>query len=728
MPALNLFRLPDKTRRILLYTLTLLSALFIVFFLYQETKKNFLAEYQHQQQLHLTKITQSVSNNLQWLINDLSLIKSFVTRSDYLNSPTEHNLLFIQENLVSLMQARHSQYVQARFIDTSGQEKVRVDNKSGQTTIISDNKLQNKSHRYYFEETMKTPANSIFFSRFDLNFEQGQLEQPIRPMLRVSMKVLDNQSNPAGIVIINYDGTSFIQNLRNIARGSKHFWLVNPQGYWMIGDNREVEWAFMWPDKSDITLPNKHPAIWKEITTTQPNSEIQSAVSQHIEEGVISWIKYPLSENFENIQSAMNHWWFINWTSNNEIEDLLYHIKLEYFIWLVILTFILLTSSLLLKNIARKRDLAEKQALLIQKFYFKPTFEQAAVGMAHVSLSGNWLRVNQKLCDILGYNAEELLNLSFEAITHPDDFESDLQQIDSLLSGQQNEYALEKRFIKKDGQALWVNLTNSLIRDDQGKPDYFLKIIEDIDNRKKIEAHTISLTKKLAKTNEELENFAYVASHDLKAPLRGIENLAEWLSEELENCKDKQIEHYLTLLKSRVIRMQNLLEALLQYSRIGRFLNETQTVDTKKLINDIVRLLPDNPIIDINITCQLPVFITVMTPFEMILRNLINNAVKHCEKDRVSIEICCHDKEQFYEFSFCDDGPGIDSQFHTKIFEIFKTLKPRDEVEGSGMGLAMVKKAVENYGGTIIVKSDPKEEPGACFIFTWPKEITQEVL
>ena len=728
MPVLNLFRLPDKTRRILLYTLTLLSALFIVFFLYQETKKNFLAEYQHQQQLHLTKITQSVSNNLQWLINDLSLIKSFVTRSDYLNSPTENNLLFLQEDLVSLMQARHSQYVQARFIDTSGQEKVRVDNKSGQTTIISDNKLQNKSHRYYFEETMKTPANSIFFSRFDLNIEHGQLEQPIRPMLRVSMKVLDNQSNPAGIVIINYDGTSFIQNLRNIARGSKHFWLVNPQGYWMIGDNREVEWAFMWPDKSDITLPNKHPAIWKAITTTQPKSEIQSAVSQHLEEGVISWIKYPLSENFENIQSAMNHWWFINWTSNNEIEDLLYHIKLEYFIWLVILTFILLTSSLLLKNIARKRDLAEKQALLIQKFYFKPTFEQAAVGMAHVSLSGNWLRVNQKLCDILGYNAEELLNLSFEAITHPDDFESDLQQIDSLLSGQQNEYALEKRFIKKDGQALWVNLTNSLIRDDQGKPDYFLKIIEDIDNRKKIEAHTISLTKKLAKTNEELENFAYVASHDLKAPLRGIENLAEWLSEELENCKDKQIEHYLTLLKSRVIRMQNLLEALLQYSRIGRFLKETRTVDTKKLINDIVRLLPDNPIIDINITCQLPVFITVMTPFEMILRNLINNAVKHCEKDRVSIEIYCHDKEQFYEFSFCDDGPGIDSQFHTKIFEIFKTLKPRDEVEGSGMGLAMVKKAVESYGGTIIVKSDPKEEPGACFIFTWPKEITQEVL
>jgi PAS domain S-box-containing protein len=137
------------------------------------------------------------------------------------------------------------------------------------------------------------------------------------------------------------------------------------------------------------------------------------------------------------------------------------------------------------------RDITERrraeEALRQSEERFRATFEQAAVGVAHVSLEGRWLRVNQKLLEIVGYSGEELLRMTFQDITHRDDLETDLEQVRRLLAGEIGTYSLEKRYIKKDGSIVWINLTVSLVRDPNGAPEYFIGVIEDISERKRAE-------------------------------------------------------------------------------------------------------------------------------------------------------------------------------------------------------------------------------------------------
>jgi signal transduction histidine kinase len=243
----------------------------------------------------------------------------------------------------------------------------------------------------------------------------------------------------------------------------------------------------------------------------------------------------------------------------------------------------------------------------------------------------------------------------------------------------------------------------------------------EIRDREQAELELQKLYRQLVRTNEELENFAYVASHDLKSPLRGIHNLADWLAEDLEPVLNEDAKRHLGLMQNRVARMEGLLDSLLQYSRIGRMEDKISLVDTGQLLSDLGLLLniPDG--IKINIEGGMPVLETSKTPLEIVFRNLIDNAVKHHDKPVGEIKITAREQGNLVEFTVTDDGPGIPVEFQQKIFDIFQTLKPRDEVEGSGMGLAMVKKALERHGGSITLESDPASKRGSSFIFTWPK-------
>lgn len=223
----------------------------------------------------------------------------------------------------------------------------------------------------------------------------------------------------------------------------------------------------------------------------------------------------------------------------------------------------------------------------------------------------------------------------------------------------------------------------------------------------------------LVRANQELETFVYVASHDLRAPLRGIANLADWIEEDLEGGIEGETQENLDLLKSRVRRMDSLLEGLLQYSRIGRRESRVETLDSGALVAEVIDLLAPPEGFEVVVTLSMPILATQRPPLEMVFRNLIANAIKHHDRSEGRIEVSCRNRGDTYEFSVSDDGPGIAPEYHEKIFGMFQTLKPRDEVEGSGMGLALVKRAVEHVGGSIAVESEPPRR-GATFRFTWP--------
>lgn len=232
----------------------------------------------------------------------------------------------------------------------------------------------------------------------------------------------------------------------------------------------------------------------------------------------------------------------------------------------------------------------------------------------------------------------------------------------------------------------------------------------------------------LERSNAELDRFAYVASHDLRAPLRGIRNLALWIEEDVAGAASDDTRDYLRLLKNRVDRLDNLLESLLTYSRVGRDMGADETVDTGRLVGEIADYLAPPAGFTIECRGDMPILRTPRAPLELVLRNLISNALKHHDRQQGRVEVSARDGENAVRMRVEDDGPGIPPEFHGRIFDMFQTLKPRDQVEGSGMGLAIVKKTVESLGGEIRVESPLAGGRGTAFEFTWLKILRRRVL
>lgn len=233
------------------------------------------------------------------------------------------------------------------------------------------------------------------------------------------------------------------------------------------------------------------------------------------------------------------------------------------------------------------------------------------------------------------------------------------------------------------------------------------------------EDHRRRYTAELERSNRELDEFAYVASHDLRSPLQGIKNLAKWIEEDNARVLHEQSLRHLRQMQQRVARLERLLDDLLQYSRAGRVFGDLVEVDTRELIRETVGLLAPPPGFRVELQGDLPRFVTAKVPLEQVFRNLINNAIKHHDRPDGRVEISCRENGAYYAFSVADDGPGIAPESQEQIFRMFETLKPRDAVEGSGMGLAIIKKIVESLGGEVGVESKPGH--GARFWFTWPK-------
>ena len=228
-------------------------------------------------------------------------------------------------------------------------------------------------------------------------------------------------------------------------------------------------------------------------------------------------------------------------------------------------------------------------------------------------------------------------------------------------------------------------------------------------------------TRKIKQSNEELERYAYITAHDLKSPLRAIDNLSEWIEEDLGPALNGKTKEHMTTLRQRVRRMERLLNDILEYSRIDRRVEsaDNEVTNGKVLIEDAILLAAPSKDFTIKINPGFAHINLGRTPLQQVFYNLINNALKHHDKAAGTIEIDLFENETHYVFSVKDDGPGIPQQYHERIFEMFQTLKPRDQREGSGMGLAFVKKILNSCHGTIDVQSKPGE--GTLFRFTWPK-------
>jgi len=222
----------------------------------------------------------------------------------------------------------------------------------------------------------------------------------------------------------------------------------------------------------------------------------------------------------------------------------------------------------------------------------------------------------------------------------------------------------------------------------------------------------------LEKRNQELDQFAYVASHDLKAPLRGVTTIVKWIEDELAAELSPQLHTYLDQMKGRLSRLEDLINGLLAYARVGRTAQPLEPVDVRELLSEVQELVVP-PDFTLHISPDLPTLTTNRLGLQQVFTNLLSNAVKYHQRGAGHLAVTCQDIGRCYEFRVQDDGPGIAPEYHQKIFLLFQTLRDRHTAESTGIGLSIVQKIINEQQGTIRVESAVGQ--GAGFIFTWPK-------
>jgi len=373
----------------------------------------------------------------------------------------------------------------------------------------------------------------------------------------------------------------------------------------------------------------------------------------------------------------------------------------------------------------------------------RATFDQAAVGIAHVAPDGRFLRVNQKLCDIVGYRHEELLTRRFQDITHPDDLDADLRYVERLLAGEIANYSLEKRYVRQDGALVWIHLTVSLVREASGAPRYFISVIEDISERKHTERalraseeavrrlagelarrvnDVTERTRQLEAANRELETFSYSVSHDLRSPLRAIDGFSQALLEECAPQLDDTGRAYLQRVRAATQRMGHLIDGLLSLSRLTRSELRLTRVDLSALATEVVAALrrahPQRQV-EVRIAPDLAARGDAGL-LRVLVDNLLDNAWKYsARRPQAHIEVGVAPLPGGPAFFVRDDGAGFDMAYADKLFGAFQRLHTPDEFPGSGIGLATVQRIVRRHGGRVWAESTV--DGGATFYFTLPE-------
>jgi PAS domain S-box-containing protein len=335
---------------------------------------------------------------------------------------------------------------------------------------------------------------------------------------------------------------------------------------------------------------------------------------------------------------------------------------------------------------------------------------------------------------IKGYTAHEIIGTSFTRFYPQEAIDARFPQHELDVASIDGRFEDEGWRVRKDGSRFWANVVITALREPNGRLVGFAKVTRDLTARREAEEQARRLAAEqaaraqaqraaaaVAEAYQDLDQFAYAASHDLKAPLRGIANLAQWIQDDVGEKLGAESLAHMALLQGRVRRMEALIDGILTYSRAGRRLSPPELVDTGALVRESIELLAVPAEMRIEICEPMPTLLAERVPLQQVFMNLLSNAVKYTRATRpdVLVRVAWRNADDAVEFDVSDNGPGIAPQYHERIWGMFQTLAARDKIEGSGIGLSVVKKIVESRGGRVSVRSTPGH--GATFRFAWPR-------
>jgi PAS domain S-box-containing protein len=366
------------------------------------------------------------------------------------------------------------------------------------------------------------------------------------------------------------------------------------------------------------------------------------------------------------------------------------------------------------------RDVTERKraeaAILLQKTRFEQLFENAPIGIALADAGEHIVNANRTFVTMFGYSNDELKDKSLvEAIIPSGAKRESAILMEQLIQGKPVQASTTRQ--RKDGSTIPVDLYGvPIIVNNQAHGIFGMYV--DITERKEAEEKRAQLMQELESINKELNDFAYIVSHDLKAPLRAIGSLVNWLTTDYGEKLGEEGNEMLKMLLGRTTRMHDLIDGVLKYSRLGRQKDELTTIELDNIVPDVVDLISPPSHVEVKIQRPLPMIMGESTRVQQVFQNILSNAIKFMDKPKGLIEIGCVRENGLWKFSIADNGQGIEERHFTKIFQIFQTLSARDSYESTGIGLTIVKKIVEMHGGKIWLESKVGE--GTTFFFTFP--------
>jgi PAS domain S-box-containing protein len=373
------------------------------------------------------------------------------------------------------------------------------------------------------------------------------------------------------------------------------------------------------------------------------------------------------------------------------------------------------TSS---RDVSRRRH-TEAQ-LLESERRFRLAFSKAPIGMALVNLDGSWREVNDRLCELLDRPREALLACTFQDLTHPDDLDIDLGYAEQLLAGEITHYELEKRYLRPSGEVVWALLGGSVVRDDEGQPQYFIAQIVDITDHKRTLLALETTSRELDRSNTALRRYASVVAHDLRSPLATIGGFVGLLRDRYADQLDQQGRQFLQVTDRILRQMTQTIEGLLNLSRIQVDEPTYEAVDVGTLVQDVITTLgPQLDAVGAELRIgTLPLVMADPALLGLVFQNLLSNAIHYRHPDRrLEVTIDAEHTDPFWRFTVTDNGRGFDPADREVLFEPFMRGTNGDRATGFGIGLATCRSIIERHHGTI--EAYPGEL-GARFEFCLP--------